>query len=168
MLPILVARDALPGPLFQLQDRTPLTKDYFIQKFRAALTNIALEASQYAGHSFRIGAATTAAEKGIEDSLIKVMGRWKSQAYLTYIKTAPDTLAKVSSSLSHLPTHSVLCLEQNQIGGAGMLANCKTTQIGRMTMVTLGGVKASPSIVIASPSPINPISEKLWYTVIVT
>ena len=34
-------------------------------------------------------------------------------------------------------------------------------------MVTLGGVKASPSIVIASHSPINPISEKLWYTVIV-
>ena len=68
----------LPGPLFQLQDRKPLTKDYFIQKFRAALTDIGLEASQYAGHSFRIGAATTAAEKGIEDSLIKAMGRWKS------------------------------------------------------------------------------------------
>ena len=101
MLPILVARGALPGPLFQLQDRTPLTKDYFIQKFRAALTNIGLEASQYAGHSFRFGAATTAAEKDIEDSLIKAMGRWKSQAYLTYIKTAQDTLAKVSSSLSH-------------------------------------------------------------------
>ena len=63
MLPILVARGALPGPLFQLQDRTPLTKDYFIHKFRAVLTNIGLEASQYAGHSFRIGAATTAAEK---------------------------------------------------------------------------------------------------------
>ena len=49
-----------------------------------------------------------------------------------------------------------------------MLANWKTTPIGRMTMVTFGGVKASPSIVTASPSPINPISEKLWYTVIVT
>ena len=33
-------------------------------------------------------------------------------------------------------------------------------------MVTLGGVKASPTIVIASRSPINPVSEKLWYTVI--
>ena len=63
-----------------------------------SLTNIGLKASQYAGHRFRIGATTTAAEKGIEDSLIKAMGRLKSQAYLTYIKTAPDTLAKVSSS----------------------------------------------------------------------
>ena len=65
------------------------------------MTSIGLEASQYAGHSFRIGAATTAAEKGIEDLLIKAMGRWKSQAYLTYLKTASDTLVKVSSSLSH-------------------------------------------------------------------
>ena len=49
-----------------------------------------------------------------------------------------------------------------------MLANCTTTLIGRMTTVTLGGVKASLSIVIANPSLINPISEELWYTVIVT
>ena len=61
------------------------------------------------------------------------------------------------------PLCSVLYLEQNQIGGAGMLANYKKPTIGRMTMVTLGGVKASPSIAIARPSPINPISEKLWY-----
>ena len=98
LLAYLAVRGALPGPLFQLQDGSPLTKDYFIQKLRAALTNIGLEASQYAGHSFRIGAA------GIED-LIKAMGRWKSQAYLTYIKTAPDTLANVSSY--YLITHSL-------------------------------------------------------------
>ena len=61
------------------------------------MTNIGLKASQYAGHSLRIGATTTAAKKGIEDSLIKPMGRWKTQAYLTYIKTTPDTLAKVST-----------------------------------------------------------------------
>ena len=58
----------------------------------------------------------------------------------------------------------ILTAEPNWRGwDAGQL---QTTPIGRMTMVTLGGVKASPSIVIASPSPINPISEKLWYTVI--
>ena len=49
-----------------------------------------------------------------------------------------------------------------------MLANYRTTPIGRMTMVTLEGVKALLSIVIASPSPINPIGEKLWYMVIVS
>ena len=73
LLTYLAIRGASPAPLFQLQDRTPLTKDYFIQKFRAALTDIGLEASQYTGHSFKIGTATTATEKGIEDSLIKAM-----------------------------------------------------------------------------------------------
>ena len=82
LLAYLAVRGASPGPLFQLQDRTPLTKDY--TSYRSSLTDIGLEASQYAGRSFRIGAATTAAEKGIEDSLIKAMGRWKSQPYLTY------------------------------------------------------------------------------------
>ena len=46
LLVFLATRGAFPGPLFQLQDRTPLTKDYFIKKFRAALTDIGLEASQ--------------------------------------------------------------------------------------------------------------------------
>ena len=61
---------------------------------------------------------------------------------------------------------SVIYLEQNRIVATGMLANCKTTPIGRITMVTLGGVKASLSIVIASPSPINPISDKPWYDIV--
>ena len=58
-------RGALPGPLFQLQDRTPTTS---YRSSEQLLTDIGLEASRYAGHSFRIGSATTAAEKGIEDS----------------------------------------------------------------------------------------------------
>ena len=44
---------------------------------RAVLTEAGLVAKDYAGHSFRIGAATTA---GIQDSLIKTLGRWESAA----------------------------------------------------------------------------------------
>ena len=32
--------------------------------------------SCYSGHSFRIGAATAAAKLGVNDSMIKVLGRW--------------------------------------------------------------------------------------------
>ena len=59
-----------------------------------------VEASKYSGHSFRIGAATTAASAGIEDSLIKTLGRWESTAYLLYIRVPRDQLTAVSRRLS--------------------------------------------------------------------
>ena len=56
--------------------------------------------SKYSGHSFRIGAATTAASVGVEDSLIKTLGRWESSAYLLYVRVPRDRLALVSKRLS--------------------------------------------------------------------
>ena len=53
----------------------------------------------YSGHSFRIGAVTTAASKGIDDSMIQVLGRWQSTAYLCYVHIPRENLAAVSSVL---------------------------------------------------------------------
>ena len=63
-----------------------MIKSAIVQKLRSALRGIGLNESDYAGHSFRIGAATTAAERGFEDSLIKTLGRWESEAYQLYIR----------------------------------------------------------------------------------
>lgn len=48
--------------------------------------------SLYVSHSFRIGAATTAAKKGVEDCIIKTLGRWENSAYLQYVRLARDQL----------------------------------------------------------------------------
>lgn len=39
----------------------------------------------YTPHTFRIGTATAAAEKGLLDEAIKLTDRWKSKASQTYI-----------------------------------------------------------------------------------
>ena len=63
--------------------------------------NLALD--QYCGHSLRIGAATTAAANGMEDSIIKTLGRWESVSYLVYIKLPRQQLAGYSRLLASAP-----------------------------------------------------------------
>ena len=101
LLRYLAKRGDRPGPLFMCSNGKPLTKTRFVTEIRSALTKAKLPARDYAGHSFRIGAATTAAVAGLEDSLIQTLGRWKSSAYLTYVRIDPRRLAGVSNVLSH-------------------------------------------------------------------
>ena len=59
-----------PGALFQFHDGQALKKPRFTKEIRNAIDTLGLNGREYAGHSFRIGATTTAAECGIEDSVI--------------------------------------------------------------------------------------------------
>jgi len=100
ILEYLIRRGNHPGPLFVLQDGRPLSRSMLVEKVRQALRRAGIDASEYNGHSFRIGAATTAAAQGISVPLIKTLGRWRSEAFHTYIKIPRDTLASVSATLS--------------------------------------------------------------------
>ena len=100
LLSYLAMRGNKAGILFQFHDGTPLTKNRFVSKFRDLLRQAGINDTHYAGHSFRIGAATTAAAKGVEDSLIQTLGRWKSSAYLSYIRIPPSNLAALSQLLA--------------------------------------------------------------------
>lgn len=100
ILSYLAVRPRTPGPLFLFEDGKFLTRDRLIRNLRDTLLQVGVNATHFAGHSFRIGAATTAAAKGVPDSTIKMLGRWESSAYQLYIRTPRDQLATISGTLS--------------------------------------------------------------------
>ena len=97
-----------PGPFFMDSSHKALTKQRFVEHIRDILNSLGLQQDQYAGHSFRIGAATTAAVAGIEDSTIQTLGRWHSAAFLQYIRTPKEHLAALSTVLAGAYTSSPL------------------------------------------------------------
>ena len=88
------------GFLFQFKDRRPLTKSRFVAKVHELLQQVGVDRKKFAGHSFRIGAATTASRQGISEAMINMLGRWESAAYLFYIKTPGEQLASISARMS--------------------------------------------------------------------
>ena len=94
-----VVREAGPGPLFSFADGCPLTRSRFVARVRDALAAAGVDEGSYCGHSFRIGATTTAAKRGVEDSVIKTLGRWESTAYLQYVRIPREQLTGYSRVL---------------------------------------------------------------------
>lgn len=88
------------GPFFRFASGLPLTKQKFTSQIRQVLQAIGLPYQDFAGHSFRIGAATAAAKAGLENSVIRTLGRWNSLAFYTYIRTLHEHLAQFSSVIA--------------------------------------------------------------------
>ncbi|CAG2205116.1 unnamed protein product [Mytilus edulis] len=86
------------SPLFVMENGEALTRTFFINHVRSILEIIGLNPSNYNGHSFRIGAATSVASK-IEDHLIKILGRWSSECYTRYIHTPKSTIKQAQLAL---------------------------------------------------------------------
>ena len=98
-------------------DGKPLTKLVFVSLMRMYLTLIDLDPSEYSGHSFRSGCATSAAMAGLSDWEIKLLGHWTSDAYQRYIRAPQIMLASFSARISqNQPTNnSVFTLRNSYI-----------------------------------------------------
>ena len=90
------------SPLFVDSDLTVLTRNRFIGYVHHLLSRLGTDVSRYNGHSFRIGAATSAAA-GVEDHLIQLLGRWSSTCYTRYIHTSEEALKKAQQKMISTP-----------------------------------------------------------------
>ena len=67
-------------------DRTPLTRQQFSSTLKRAVAFCGLPVTFYSSHSFRIGAATTAAMSGVPEVRIQTMGRWSTDTHKIFIR----------------------------------------------------------------------------------
>ena len=80
-------RGTVHGPLFINHDGYPVLRSEFSKMLGSVirLCNL-LDPTRYKGHSFRIGAATYAAEAGVSDTKIRHLGRWKTDDFKKCIR----------------------------------------------------------------------------------
>ena len=105
LLGYLARRGQQPGPLFLFQDGSCLSRQRLMAQVNGALARQGFDTTGITGYSFRIGAATTAARVGLEDSLIQALSRSRSGVYLWYTRTSRQALASTSAHLLVLPPH---------------------------------------------------------------
>ena len=86
-------------PLFQFSYGAYLTRQIFSDLVKSLLPN-SCDSAAYSSHSFRIGAATCAADKQTPAWLIKALGRWSSRRFEEYIRIPYTTIDRIPSLLS--------------------------------------------------------------------
>ena len=95
------------GPLFRSVDKSPLTREKLNSRQQHIMAAAGWQ-GRFTPHSFRVGAATTAASLGFPDYLIKAPGRWSSEAYQVYIKLPLHRLQLASTCLATANAFSIL------------------------------------------------------------
>ena len=96
---LLAVSPSRQGLVFHFENRTPLNRRHLNTLIRELATRTGICPRQYSSHSFRIGAASTAAAAGLPDWRIQALGRWSSNCYQRYIRLPDADDHKVAATL---------------------------------------------------------------------
>ena len=77
---------AISGPLFRNKNGNPVSARFFRSLLRRCVLDNDLDPKLYTAHSFRIGGATFAHDNNLSNTQIQHLGRWRSQAFIKYIR----------------------------------------------------------------------------------
>ena len=104
------------APLFQLLDGTIVTIKDLRNRFNILCADMGLDPTRYTIYSFRIGGATSLAQRGVDHRMIQIAGRWTSDAYKLYVKMTPAMMAKHQTNfVSRKVTHPELVFMHENI-----------------------------------------------------
>jgi hypothetical protein len=87
-------------PLFLDEQGNVMSRRYFITQMQILLSTSGYNSADFNGHSLRIGAASTAGDRGLSDYVIQTLGRWSSDCYLRYIRLSPETVSGAQRRMS--------------------------------------------------------------------
>ena len=82
----LTLRGLSPGSIFVSEGGLPVSRSVFSNRLLRACQLRGIDPSRYKGHSFRIGAASYVADRGLSDAQIRLLGRYLSNVFLRYIR----------------------------------------------------------------------------------
>ena len=88
------------SPLFKFSSGAPLTYQLYNTAIKQIALGAGIDPSRVSSHSFRAGAATQAASAGLESHNIQRLGRWRSDAYTTYMRPSPESYALLAPHLT--------------------------------------------------------------------
>lgn len=95
------------SPLFQVDDSgTPLTYRHLLSatKLMAQRSGASGLTKWYSPHSYRIGGATSLAMARVQDSTIKIGGRWSSLSYQLYTRPSDALFQRISNAIASVPS----------------------------------------------------------------
>ena len=90
------------GALFKLNSGKLLTRSVLQKWMRSALTLAGYVGEEHSCHSLRAGGAESLVATGFDSSVIQVMGRWQSNAFLLYLKISDAVRKEASVAMGKL------------------------------------------------------------------
>ena len=91
-------------PAFCTVKKVPITYPQFNQKLKKIVKGLGLNPTNFSTHSFRRGGTSFAFQAGVPRDLIKVMGDWKSEAFLRYLSMPLEHRAQMAVRVAHAIT----------------------------------------------------------------
>ena len=101
------ARPTQEGPFFVYRQSIRLSYHNLTKHIKATAARMGFNQAFFSTHSLRIGGASALAAAGVPDYIIQTMGRWKSLAFLMYIRLASSAYNAALAKMCNTATLTV-------------------------------------------------------------